>query len=90
MDVNRFLTVNEFSMLVVNGQVLFKTACYPLLLIPTRLRRQGDRTCREEELVSCASVLGVVFVNWVRIYMLIRDVADGVHVDKDDLDVGGR
>ena len=76
----------------MNGQFLFKTVCKPIALDPDLAEGQGDWDGQEEELVArVLPLLGLCvgrhFRELVRIHMRIRDVADGVHVDKNHIDV---
>ena len=77
MHGNRSLTVKEFPSLVINGQFLFKTVCCTL--------RSGQEKPVARVLHLLCHCAGRRFRKLVRIHKQIRDVADGVHIEKDDL-----
>ena len=90
--VNCFLAVNESLTLVVTGQMV-DTVGNPLSKIPELTMRQDDQDGQEDELVARLLVLlcpsgGRRFRKLVRIHKLILGIAGGIHVGKDDLDVG--
>ena len=89
--VNSLLAVNEVLILVVTCQVV-DTVVNPVSKFELTIR-QGVRDGQDDELV--ARLLALLrssgdqrFHELVRIHIVSPDMAGGVHVGKDDLDVG--
>ena len=85
--------MNEFLLFVVTGQSRLRTVHDTLLEIPIRLRITFDRDGQDGSLgarvpASLCPSAEHRFHKLMRIKKQIFDIAGGVHVGKDDLDVG--